>query len=66
MTIKTNDIAGTVKRIKEYGASLGYELETADCHDIIDTGYDGEPLEGAVHDWLNAWETCRDFGGDDE
>lgn len=64
--IDFNDIKGTVNSIREYSKSLGYELDNMECQNVIDTGYHGEPLEGAVEDWLNTWETCRHFGMEDD
>lgn len=64
-TIDIENIKQSIESMKLYSKQLGYELTTDDCVDIIDTGYQGEPLEGAVEDWLNTWETCRHFGRDD-
>ena len=60
--IDTKNIKQTIDAMKTYSKKLRYEITTEDCIDIIDTGYHLEPLEGAVEDWLNTWETCRHFG----
>ena len=59
--IDTKNIKQTIDAIMAYSKELGYELTTDDCIDIIDSGYHSEPLKGAVEDWLNTWETCRNF-----
>ena len=66
MLIDTNNVAKTVAEMQAYSSRLGYELSEDDCLDVINTGYHGEPLKSAVRDWLNAYETCKDLGGDDD
>jgi hypothetical protein len=46
----------TNKEIKAYASSLGYEFTDADCADIIGTSYEGETVEHAVNDFLDAFE----------
>lgn len=46
----------TIKELKEYALSLGYELTTYDCAEIIETSYDGETVQEAVTDYLHAYE----------
>lgn len=65
-TIDKIDVIGTVQKIKEYSKKLGYELDNMECQNVIETGYQGEPLESAVEDWLNTWETCRHFGMEED
>lgn len=63
--IDTKNIRQTIDAMMAYSKELGYELTTDDCIDIIDSGYHLEPLRTAVHDWLNTWETCRNFEEDE-
>jgi len=42
--------------LKAYAANLGYELSDDDCTEIISTSYDGETVEEAVNDFLDAYE----------
>jgi hypothetical protein len=65
-TIDTHKLPETLVAIKAYASQLGYEMEFRDCQDVVDSGYNGEPLKSAVRDWLNTWETCRDLGDDDD
>lgn len=60
-TIDIENIKRTIDAMKTYSKELGYELTTDDCVDIIDSGYQNEPIKLAVEDWLNTWETCRNF-----
>lgn len=48
-------------RLKQCARDLGYELDDADCEDILKDSYVGETVWNATTDWLNAWETCADF-----
>lgn len=40
----------------QYGLELGYELSEADLECIYDTSYEGETIEHAVDDYLDANE----------
>ncbi len=46
----------TNEKIKAYALLLGYEFNDEDCKYIIDTSYEGETVEGAVNDFLDAFE----------
>jgi hypothetical protein len=46
----------TNEKIKAYALSLGYEFTDEDCADIIGTSYEGETVEHAVNDFLDAFE----------
>ena len=46
----------TVDELKIYAESLGYKLSNSDCYDIISTSYEGETVNDAVDDFLNAYE----------
>jgi hypothetical protein len=46
----------STKEIKYFAYSLGYELSDEDCLEIIKTSNDGETIEDAVNDFLNAYE----------
>lgn len=42
--------------IKEYALSLGYDFNEQDCDELRAESYDGETVEDAVNDYLNAYE----------
>jgi len=42
--------------LKAYALVLGYEINDVDCQDIIETSFEGETVEDAVNDYLNAYE----------
>lgn len=65
-TIDINNVGATIQSIKSYSKELGYEMDDGDCLDLIVTGFHGESIQSAVEDWLNAWETCRQFGREDD
>ena len=46
----------TIKDLKMYAQSLGFTLSNRDCYDIITTSYEGETVNDAVDDFLNAYE----------
>jgi len=46
----------TNEKIKAYALSLGYEFNDDDCNYVIDTSYEGETVEDAVNDFLDAFE----------
>lgn len=46
----------THDEIKSYSLALGYVLTDEDCADIIEDSYEGETVENAVNDFLNAYE----------
>jgi hypothetical protein len=46
----------TNEEIKAYASSLGYAFTDEDCADIIGTSYEGETVEHAVNDFLDAFE----------
>ena len=46
----------TMQELKEYALTLGYTLSTYDCAEIIETSHDGETVQEAVTDYLNAYE----------
>jgi hypothetical protein len=43
-------------KLKEFALSLGYTLADEDCEEIISTSYEGETVQQAVNDFLNAFE----------
>ena len=45
-----------IDELKQYALSLGYELTTEDCIEIIETSFKGESIKHAVTDFLNAYE----------
>jgi hypothetical protein len=45
----------THQQIKDFASSLGYEFSDEDCQEIISTSYDGETVEHAVQDFLDAY-----------
>ena len=46
----------TAEQLKQYAHSLGYEFSDDDCAEIINTTYDGETVEQAVRDFIDAYE----------
>lgn len=46
----------THEEIKTYALSLGYEFTDDDCQELSDGSFEGETLEDAVNDYLNAYE----------
>lgn len=46
----------THDEIKQYALSLGYEFNDDDCIDLLDNTFNGETVENAVNDYLNAFE----------
>jgi hypothetical protein len=40
----------------QYGLELGYELDADDLEEIYATSYEGETVEHAVNDYLDAYE----------
>ena len=46
----------TVAEIITYASSLGYQFEIWDAEEIIRTAYEGETVEEAVNDYLDAYE----------
>jgi hypothetical protein len=53
---QSKGITMTNEKIKAYASSLGYEFTDEDCADIIGTSYEGETVEHAVNDFLDAFE----------
>jgi hypothetical protein len=43
-------------KLKEFALSLGYTLADEDCEEILSTTFEGESVEKAVNDFLNAYE----------
>jgi hypothetical protein len=43
-------------KLKEFALSLGYTLADEDCEEILSTTFEGETVEQAVNDFLNAYE----------
>ena len=46
----------TYDNLKAYSESLGYVLSDADCDEIIRTSHNGETVQEAVNDYLDAYE----------
>ena len=46
----------TTEQIKNYALSLGYEFTDDDCQELLEGIFEGETLEDAVNDYLNAYE----------
>lgn len=46
----------TYEAIKSYALSLGYEFTNDDCQELLEGTFEGETLENAVNDYLNAYE----------
>lgn len=46
----------TYEAIKNYALSLGYAFTNDDCQELLEGTFEGETLENAVNDYLNAYE----------
>jgi hypothetical protein len=48
-------------QIKECAKALGYEFDDESCASLLDESPLGETVWHGVTDYLNAYESCRDF-----
>jgi hypothetical protein len=51
----------TYDQIKECAKTLGYEFDDESCQSLLDESPLGETVWHGVTDYLNAYESCKDF-----
>lgn len=52
----------TYANLKDCAWQLGYEFSDEDCEEIMKGSCLGESVWEATTDYLNAYESCKDFG----